>query len=393
MILRIAGEHDDKTIEQLKDVDSRAEYTALMADGHFGYVMPIGGVAAYRKQVSIVGVGFDIACGNCAVRTNLTVDDLGDKRQRGEFADELVRYFAFGIGRNNDAERAPVNHSLLDDPSWEIIPRDAGLRAKLHDKARNQLGTLGSGNHYLDIFSDEDGYVWVGVHFGSRGFGHTIASSFLALSQGGQWGDRGKEVEILLDVGHTQIGSDYWDLMSLAGEYAYAGRNWVVDETLRLLGATETDRVHNNHNFAWIEEHFGEEYVVIRKGATPAFPGQRGFVGGSMGDDSVILHGIESDDGANLLHSTVHGAGRVMGRMEAKGKRAKDGTWKRKPRVDKDEMEKWLSGMGVIRRGGDLDEAPQAYRRLPDVLEAQGDTIEIEHTLTPLIVCMAGRDR
>jgi tRNA-splicing ligase RtcB len=181
--------------------------------------------------------------------------------------------------------------------------------------------------------------------------------------------------------------------MELAGVYAYAGRDWVVDETLRLIGATETDRVHNNHNFAWRETHFDEDLVVVRKGATPAFPGQRGFVGGSMGDKSVFLRGTESDAGPNLLYSTVHGAGRVMGRMQARGKRAKDGTWKRKPEVDRDEMEEWLARLGVIRRGGDLDEAPQAYRRLPDVLADQGDTIDVEYELTPLIVCMAGRDR
>lgn len=383
MILSITGEHDEKTVDQLRDVDSRAVYTALMADGHFGYVMPIGGVAAYRNMASVVGVGFDIACGNCAAQTNLTAETLGD---RDDLADELFRHFAFGMGKHNEADRAPTDHPIFDDDRWAIVPESD--RAKLLGKARAQLGTLGSGNHYLDIFTDEDGIVWIGVHFGSRGFGHTIASAFLSMSQGGAWGDRMGEVEVLLDR-DTEIGSDYWALMQLAGDYAYAGRDWVVDETLRLLGATEIDRVHNNHNFAWDENHFGEDLVIVRKGATPAFPGQRGFVGGSMGDRSVILHGIESDETFDKLCSTVHGAGRVMGRMQARGKRAKDGTWKRKPMVDRDEMEAWLADIGVVRRGGNLDEAPQAYRRLPDVLAAQGNTIEVEYELTPLIVCMA----
>lgn len=387
MILSVTGTHDDKTLEQLADVDTRARYTALMADGHLGYVMPIGGVAAYDNLASPVGVGFDIACGNCAARTDLQVADLGDL---DELADMLFAHFAFGVGRNNDAKTAPRNHPLFGDDRWSIVPR--GHRQGLMAKARNQLGTLGSGNHYLDLFVDDEGAVWVGVHFGSRGFGHSVASAFLALSQGGEWGDRGTETEALLPIDQP-LGHDYWHLMELAGDYAYAGRDWVVDETLRIIGASETDRVHNNHNFAWRETHFDEELVVVRKGATPAFPGQRGFVGGSMGDRSVILRGAESEIGPNLLYSTVHGAGRVMGRMQARGKQAKDGTWKRKPAVDRAEMEEWLARMGVVRRGGDLDEAPQAYRRLPDVLADQGDTIEVEYELTPIIVCMAGRER
>ena len=136
--------------------------------------------------------------------------------------------------------------------------------------------------------------------------------------------------------------------------------------------------------------------VVVRKGATPAFPGQKGFVGGSMGDDSVILQGTPipdaapsaTTDGERALYSTVHGAGRVMGRMEAAGK-WKRGRMVRPGKISHDEMQAWLDEKGVVLRGGDLDEAPQAYRRLPDVLKAQGDTIEVLHTLRPLIVCMA----
>lgn len=391
MILSVTGTHDEKTIQQLMDVDERAKYTALMADGHFGYVMPIGGVAAYKREVSVVGVGFDIACGNCAAKTPLNITDLGDLNS---LADQLARTFAFGMGLNNDHPHAPRDHELFSSEDWDIVPRDK--RQALIDKARNQLGTLGSGNHYLDIFSDEDGFIWIGVHFGSRGFGHTVASSFLALAQGKKWGERVPEEETIFHV-DGWLGSEYWALMNLAGDYAYAGRDWVVDTVLGYLGTHAIDRVHNNHNFAWEENHFGGDYIVVRKGATPAFPGQRGFVGGSMGDNSVILRGrydyqAESKQ-KNMLYSTVHGAGRVMGRMQAKGKRNKDGSWKRKPMVDRVEMEEWLSSIGVIRRGGDLDEAPQAYRRLTDVLEDHSDTIVVEHQLTPLIVCMAKAGR
>ena len=146
-------------------------------------------------------------------------------------------------------------------------PRDANAR-RLKGKARSQLGTVGSGNHYVDVFSDEEGRVWVGVHFGSRGFGHTVASGFLALYRGDPWTKWGKEVEALLDLG-TPLGDAYWSLMNLAGRYAYSGREWVARKVVEIIGGTEIELVHNHHNFAWKEEHDGQEYVVVRKGATP----------------------------------------------------------------------------------------------------------------------------
>lgn len=407
--MRIFGDHDQNTLKQFRDVASRAERAALMADGHKGYVMPIGGVAAYRDKVSVVGVGFDIACGNAAIRTDFTMQELcglspADLRTNphrvrtntrlNEIADELADVLSFGIGQKNLAGDAPVDDPLFHDDAWWIIPNEGSYRDDLMEKARRQLGTIGGGNHYVDVFVDQEGVVWVGVHFGSRGFGHTIASNFLALSQGGSWGDRGKEREVLLDT-REGLGSEYWALMNLAGRYAYAGREWVARKVVSLIGITEVEMVHNHHNFAWREEHGGEELIVVRKGATPAFPGQKGFVGGSMGDDAVILEGAEHhaetatlQDQEEALFSTVHGAGRIMGRMAAKGK-WKKGRPVRAGQISHKEMTEWLDSRGVVLRGGDVDEAPQAYRRLPDVLVAQGATIRVLHTLRPLIVCMA----
>ena len=142
----------------------------------------------------------------------------------------------------------------------------------------------------MDVFADERDRIWVGVHFGSRGFGHTVASSFLAIGQGAEWGKRVPEAEVILDL-DAPAGHDYWALMKLAGRYAYAGREWAVRKAVEIVGGREVELVHNHHNFAWEEEHFGRTFVVVRKGATPAFPGQKGFVGGSMGDDAVILEG------------------------------------------------------------------------------------------------------
>ena len=401
--MKIFGQHDEQTIVQFQHVRERAVDAALMADGHVGYVMPIGGVAAYRDEVSVVGVGFDIACGNAAIRTDLTLSELGESPARvhealSMLAGEIAESVSFGIGRKNRADDAPVDHPLFDDPAWSAIPPKH--RQALQAKARQQLGTVGSGNHYVDVFADESGALWVGVHFGSRGFGHTVASAFLALGQGKQWGERVPEREVLLGL-QQPIGHDYWHLMNLAGRYAYAGREWVARKVVSILGASEMELVHNHHNFAWKETHNGEEVVVVRKGATPAFPGQKGFIGGSMGDNAVIVQGVTRDVASphvqevqrEALFSTVHGAGRVMSRTQAAGKRnRKTGQILSPGRVTAEMMQAWVKEKGVILRGGGLDESPHVYRRLPEVLAAQEGTVEVLHTLRPLIVVMAGEN-
>jgi len=401
--LAVFGQHDQKTLGQLLDVAARAEKAALMADGHLGYVMPIGGVAAYRDQVSVVGVGFDIACGNAAIRTDLKRSDLGKdeyaiEKRLNRIADEIADTISFGIGRKNRADDAPVDHPLFDSPAWDAVP--SAHRAGLKDKARAQLGTVGSGNHYVDVFADEDDTIWVGVHFGSRGFGHTVASGFLALGQGRSWGERVPEKEVLLSLS-TPLGQAYWSLMELAGRYAYAGREWVARKVVDIIGAREAELVHNHHNFAWRENHDGEEVIVVRKGATPAFPGQKSFIGGSMGDDAVIVQGTPREHATpeireaqrQALYSTVHGAGRIMSRTAAAGRRKWRGRKHREEgAINRAMMLDWVRKKGVILRGGGTDESPHVYRRLPEVLAAQGPTIEVLHTLRPLIVVMAGAD-
>ena len=400
--MKVFGEHDQSTLSQLRNVAKRAERAALMADGHLGYVMPIGGVAAYRDEVSVVGVGFDIACGNAAIRTDLQLNDLGAEGEElglrlNQIADEIYGTVSFGLGRSNKADDAPIDHPLFEDEAWDAIP--AKHRGNLREKARAQLGTVGSGNHYVDVFTDETDQVWVGVHFGSRGFGHTVASAFLALGQGARWGDRVPESEVIFRL-DSDLGHDYYGLMELAGQYAYAGREWAVRKVVDLIGGEELDLVHNHHNYAWRETHDDEEFIVVRKGATPAFPGQRGFIGGSMGDDAVIVQGASPEPGSELesiqkesLYSTVHGAGRVMSRTAARGKiRWKTGEIISPGLVSPEMMHGWIREKGVVLRGGGLDESPHAYRRLPDVLAAQGDTIEVLHTLRPLVVVMAGAD-
>jgi tRNA-splicing ligase RtcB (3'-phosphate/5'-hydroxy nucleic acid ligase) len=399
--MTIFGQHEEKTLLQFERIRAQAVQAALMADGHVGYVMPIGGVAAYHNQVSVVGVGFDIACGNAAIRTDLTLASFGDDEPSVQqalttLADEIAASVSFGVGRKNRADDAPVSHPLFDDPAWDAVPDTH--REALRTKARAQLGTVGSGNHYVDVFADEVGVIWVGVHFGSRGFGHTVASNFLALGQGKAWGERAPEQEVLLDI-TDPLGHDYWHLMNLAGAYAYAGREWVARKVVALLGGAELELVHNHHNFAWKEVHQGDEVIVIRKGATPAFPGQKGFVGGSMGDDAVIVQGARSENATvetralqeSAMFSTIHGAGRVMSRTQAAGKRdRRTGRQLSRGDVSPNMMRDWVRAKGVILRGGGVDESPHVYRRLPDVLQAQRETVDVLHVLRPLIVVMAG---
>jgi len=406
------GETDEKTIEQMELLceDGRIAQGALMGDSHVGYTCPIGGVVALRNWVSPAITGYDIACGNCAIKTDMTIDDL-NKKDISKIADDIAKNISFGVGLVNKTDKELMNHKLFDDHRWSELPSAAPVD-DLKKLAREQLGTVGAGNHYVDVFKDEDGIIWVGVHFGSRGFGHKVCTGFISIASGAKWS--GKVVTSESNPGalmhmSTWGGQAYWNMMELCGDYAYAGREWVTREVVKIIGAHEVEMVHNNHNFAWKEKQWMddtkqvEDVIVIRKGATPAFPGQKGFVGGSMGDISVILEGAEmvpvdgafdeydaTAPAAQMLFSTVHGAGRVMGRMQAKGKRhKKTGEWKRDPEVTQDMMDEWVKKVGIELRGGDVDESPHVYKRLPEVLKAQGDTIKVLHTLTPLIVCMA----
>jgi tRNA-splicing ligase RtcB (3'-phosphate/5'-hydroxy nucleic acid ligase) len=363
--LKILGEHDEGTVQQMRNCMRVGNVVSgvICADGHLGYAQPVGGVIAYENQISISGIGFDIGCGNQAIRLDTRFSDIADNAQA--IARDIANTISFGVGRINQ-ER--VDHELFDDTdAW----RESGME-DYRQKAMAQLGTCGSGNHYVDILRDEDDYVWIGVHFGSRGLGHTTATRYLKLA-GGQDGMNVPPAVVNTDA---EIGVRYLAGMHLAGRYAYAGREWVVERVRQIIGGQEMDRVHNHHNFAWQENGLW----VVRKGATPAFPGQRGFVGGSMGDIAVIIEGIESDASRSALHSTIHGAGRLFGRKEAKRRFARE------------TMDAWLKDEGVTLIGADLDESPMAYRRLPDVLNHHAHTIKVLHTLKPFVVVMAGNE-
>lgn len=379
MSLHTFGPVDDNVRQQMTQCQQAEDgaLAVLCGDNHLGYSMPIGGVVAYEGLISPSAVGYDIACGNCAVRLDVLAADVNIP----VIMDDIWRTLSFGVGRkNNEQADAPILE--------EIATCAFGFQRGLAQMAAQQLGTIGSGNHYVDLFVDDtDGHLWIGVHFGSRGFGHKTAT--WALEQAG--GVDGIIVPPTVISVASDLGQAYIDGMERAGRYAYAGRDWVVERVAKLIGATITDRVHNHHNFAWPEWHGGRKLWVHRKGATPAFPAQRGFVGATMEEPSVILQGIESPTSAAALYSTVHGAGRVMSRTQARGK-FKKGRQVVRGVVNFASVKDRLMAFGIELRGAGADEAPECYKRLSEVLDYHAGTVEVLHVLRPLGVAMAGAD-
>lgn len=391
--LKIFGKDiiDNESIEQIKNCIGEEDLGVLTADAHYGYRHPIGGVVAYKNHISVSGVGFDIACGNKAVRTNIKALDINIAK----VMDEIYHRISFGVGRHTDE---PVDHPVIE----QIEKADFEPQRNLLDLAIAQLGTVGAGNHFVDLFEDDAGYIWIGVHFGSRGFGFKTTSGFISLSQGKSFYGKGQEGSmsakpILFNL-TSELGQAYISAMRLAGKYAYAGRDIVVDRVLEILGTKETTfEVHNHHNFIWEEEHFGQKYWVVRKGCTPAFPSQFGFVGANMEDTSVIIKGKDTEQSKQGLYSTVHGAGRVMSRTKAAGKkkwkRGRNGvtrpTYVSTGAVDFNAVKQRLKNK-VELRGSGADEAPECYKKLDEVLDYQEDTIEVLYRLHPIGVAMAG---
>ena len=377
---------EDQTIEQMEMCLEHAHRGALMSDNHLGYSQPIGGVVAYDGLISVSGCGYDIACGNMAVRVGTKA--YYAKTNIKKIMDQIFRDISFGMGKPNPDK---PDHDLFSDPIWKEKPLKT-----LKDIARNQLGTCGSGNHFCDVFIDENDDVWVGVHFGSRKLGHSIATHFLTAA-GAKDGIMAYPCLLKED---SDLGERYIKCMNLAGKYAYAGREWVCDKIADIMDTEILESVHNHHNFAWKENHDEKDLWVIRKGSTPLHPGQRSFIGGSMGDISVICEGTDTEEARLSMYSAPHGAGRVMGRMEAKGKKkvCKDPKSpdygktivKKVGKITQEMMDKWIKEKGVYLRGAGVDESPHAYRRLPEVLEHHSNYLKIIHTLTPIGVAMAG---
>ena len=369
------GEPDERTLQQIHTCMAVGNVVggALCGDAHVGYAQPVGGVVAYDDMISISGVGFDIACGNYAVKTNIP---RGAVKNPMQLLVDISRHVAVGLGQMQK-RKTKFEHPMFDDGD---VWRHADVE-HLRQLAVSQVHSIGSSNHYIDLMYEvtdgeadiDQASVWIGVHCGSRGFGFKSTTQYLNRAGGKE----GMFIAPTVLKASTELGQRYIAAMQLAGRYAYANREAVVKEIRGILGAREVETVHNHHNFAWQEEHGGRKLWVVRKGATPAFPGQRGFIGGSMGDDAVIVEGIDSEKSRESFYSTIHGAGRVMSRTEAKKS------------FTRHQLDEWLRERGVTLLGGDVDESPMSYRRLDDVLKHHEGTIKIVRRLRPFGVIMA----
>ncbi|MEO0556988.1 MAG: RtcB family protein [Bacteroidota bacterium] len=379
---------DEAAIRQMHDA-MRLPVTvagALMPDAHVGYGVPIGGVVALENAVAPYMVGVDIACRMMlSVYPERALRYLDKPKKRDRLKRTLREESRFGIGaRFLPGERR--EHAVLDDPDWNATRFLAGLK----DKAHVQLGTSGTGNHFVDagrltvdatgaaaLGIDEGTYFAILTHSGSRGVGATIANRYSKLAR--EETPLPKQLQALAWLGlDTELGQEYWTSMSLAGRYASACHHTLHDALADALGLEPVAEVENHHNFAWIETHEidGEdrEVVVHRKGATPAGDGVLGVVPGSQGHPSYVVRGL----GASAsLASASHGAGRQMGRKQAIRS------------IPKAKRDTWLKERGVELLAGGMDEAPQAYKDIDEVLALQSDLAEPIAAFQPEIVLMA----
>ena len=349
---------------------------ALMPDAHQGYGLPIGGVLETAGTIIPYAVGVDIAC-----RMKLSVLDLDpsvlEDSGSGALERALLQETQFGTGAKL---RRPADHQVIDDERWRLTPHAARLR----DRAREQLGTSGSGNHFVefglltleqaDLGLAPGRYVGLLSHSGSRGAGAQIADHYSKLARKMR-PELPRELSYLawLDLDH-ESGQEYLALMRLMGDYA-AGCHAVIHE--RVAGHLKAEvlaGVENHHNFAWTEERDGMEVVVHRKGATPAGEGVLGVIPGSMTAPGFVVRGRGDD---TSIHSAAHGAGRRMSRTAAK----EQFNW---PMI-----RPLLQAAGVKLLSAGIDENPLAYKDIAAVMRAQTELVDIVGRFNPRIVRMA----
>jgi len=353
---------------------------ALMPDAHLGYGLPVGGVLATEGAVVPWAVGVDIAC-----RMRLSVYDVSPdliESRRDDLTEMLLRNTNFGAGSKFKEGRRP-EHEVLEDPAWEATTFLRGLK----DTGRAQLGTSGSGNHFVEwgifealgevegeaAFRPGRRYLALLSHSGSRGVGFQIANRYSKMAKGRHPElDKGVADLAWLDL-TSEEGEEYWLSMQLAGRFASANHAVIHDKVSRALGEEVLTKVENHHNFAWVEEVGGREAIVHRKGATPAGLGVMGVIPGSMGDPGYVVRGRGDE---RSINSAAHGAGRRMSRTQA-FKTLSEERWR-----------EHLAERGITLIGGSLDEAPAAYKDVETVVSMQGDLVDLVGRFTPKIVRM-----
>jgi tRNA-splicing ligase RtcB len=347
---------------------------ALMPDAHLGYGLPIGGVLAVKDAVIPYAVGVDIAC-----RMRLSIYDLpGDRLEglREKLKHALQDETRFGIGAEF---KSPNEHDVLDD-DWTVSP----VTQRFQDKARKQLGTSGSGNHFvefgtIELPADDLGlpagrYLALLSHSGSRGTGASVCDHYSRLAMEAH-PELPKPLKHLawLDLS-SEAGQEYWEAMNLMGRYASANHEIIHKRVAKAAGLKVAAHVENHHNFAWKETHDGQEVIVHRKGATPAGEGVLGVIPGSMATPGYVVRGRGE---GRSLESASHGAGRVMSRTAAR----KTFRWNHiKEQLEQAKVEVLSAG---------LDEVPGVYKDINEVMAAQNDLVDVVARFNPRIVKMA----
>jgi len=351
---------------------------ALMPDAHVGYGLPIGGVLATDNAVIPYAVGVDIACRMRLSLYEVSPYLLGQKK--GQFENALWEQTCFGVGAEWPRRRQP-EHEVLDDPAWEATR----LLKSLKPQAVRQLGTSGSGNHFVEwgafrlyepLWGLQPGeYLALLSHSGSRGVGYKIADRYSKLAME-KHPDLEKTARHLAWLSlDSEEGQEYWLSMELAGRFASANHAVIHRRVAEAAGLKEAAVVENHHNFAWNQTlPDGKKVIVHRKGATPAGKGILGVIPGSMGDPGYVVRGLGLSES---LESASHGAGRQMSRKAALDSIS---------RVTRDE---YLKERGVTLLGGGLDESPQAYKPIDQVIAAQHELVEVVGKFSPRIVRMA----
>lgn len=367
---------DPKSVEQMRNACDLpvAVRGALMPDAHVGYGLPIGGVLATRGAVIPYAVGVDIAC-----RVKLSVLDLPPKHLETKtdfLKDVLLRETQFGVGAHF---KRPREHPVMDR-DWSVTP----ITARNQDKAWSQLGSSGSGNHFVEygVFTLEQDalglpagdYLAILSHSGSRGAGASVCQEYSKRAMARHRGLAPALKHLAwLDL-KSADGQEYWAAMNLMGEYAAANHACIHRHMVAALGAERLLDVENHHNFAWKETHGGEELIVHRKGATPAGVGALGIIPGTMASPAYIVRGLGQPDS---LDSAAHGAGRVMSRKQAK----RTLQWRDAKAV--------LAERGVTLLSAGLDEVPAVYKDIHAVMAAQRDLVEPVARFHPKLVRMA----
>jgi tRNA-splicing ligase RtcB len=345
-------------------------HVALMADCHEGFGMPIGGVIACLDTIVPNAVGVDIGCGICAVQSDLRPPDIDT---------ETIRLICSSIRK---VIPMGFDHHKKDQP-WEGFQNvpDVPILQSERANAKRQLGTLGGGNHFIEIQSGDDGYLWFMIHSGSRNFGYKIARHYhekaLAYCEKHRLALPDRDLAFLpMD---TKDAHEYKQAMDFALLFAHANRNSMKErckEIVRQMTHCHFSReIDIHHNYAAQENHFGREVIVHRKGATSSRLDETGIIPGSMGTASYIVQGCGE---AESFQSCSHGAGRTMGRNEANR------------RLTLEDARSAMKGIffdgwqGGKKRKVDLSEAPQAYKDIESVIEAQNDLVEVKVKLLPL---------